>query len=686
MYGLGDYQFYGYWLYFLFLSVVLFWFAGWQELNWIEKGVKKEKLSRTTKFFLAPVLGIVSLTVVAWLSGTLKIYNAVYVYQAVWLVVAVWQFWKKIKSKQWRRGIKNKKLWREWWRQNWGLLTLIVLGLLIQMPAIFGSGLRVPDGVRFFFTNYQDGLMHLGFIESLAQGFPPMRPEVNEVLHDYHYFSDLLMAQLARVGVPAVNLFFQFMPVLLSIVTTGVIYQAILLVTKNKKAAVLTTLTFLLAGDGGYILTFFFKEGKGWEMATFDNGADQFLNMPFVMAKMIFFSAWLLLNQFWRERQKKIIFALMIVLMTLTLFKVYWLFFFLAGWGVVLGIQFGQNLITKRKMNWTEIGCFLLTAGVSYCLLLSIGSGAADGLTFVPLVWPREIASVNHLNWFEWFLQEQNLLSVHSWQTSVDLLKLNIKLVGMTMIFIFGARLIGLLIWKKTIRLLRSENVWFFVSAFFIWTFIGLNFLQVRGGYNTFNFFILAGVALLIPLGVNLANWWDENKKRTRWQKICLWVRRGLVMVVLILLAPRTIRNVIHYWQITDEQRNYEVGYCNNEKLEIFEKTRELTVVNEVIGVRPRGSFEGASTIPGLAARKTYLSNQFILESHNYDFEEKNAKMKEIFEKSEIGDFKNSLRELGVGTVVLMGEDREKMNAGLIENLTKEAVFQNSEGMIIKID
>lgn len=709
IFGLSNWQFYFYGFYFCFLVFVLFLIPGWKIIEFFQsKNYRQTKLSLMSKLFIAPVLGMVALTFVAFFSGLLKIYFLVYLYALGLIIFSLRFIFLKFsaKSHNWQKKVSFLK---EKIKSNIALIFLLILGLLMQMPAIFSSGLSNDQGTTFYFTNYQDGLMHLGFIESMAQSWPPARPEVNDVLKDYHYFSDLLWAQLVRLGLPTTNLFFQFGPIFLSLITTGLIYQSLIFITKNKKIAFFTTLVFLLAGDGGYLITFFLSETKGWEMATFDNGADQFLNMPQVFAKTIFFASWLYLNYYWQTKKRKIIFLLIPLLIALTLFKVYWLFFFLGGWGIAFLIEtiiksfqvykkrkkeasnFKFNLIRFFIIDWWQVGGLFFTALGAIVLLWSIGSEKVNGLVYIPMVWPREIISANHLNWYQWFLEEQNLLSVHSFKTSLQLLRLNLRLVGMTLIFIFGARLLGLLIGKKTIKALGVKNCWFFLTSFFVWFFFGSNYMQIHGGFNTFNFFILAATALLIPLGVNLSIWWGEKltDKEFSVTKLFLALRKALVIIILVLLSPRTVRNFSYYFNKAVETSVNEPGHFSVAQLDLLAQLRASTKKEDLIGVYYDDRFKEASIVPGLGARHTYLSNQNILKTHDYDFQKKENKVKDIFSLSSIDDFKTAWQDLGVETIILWKQDEkneyEEINSNLIQEINEQAIWKNEAGLIFLI-
>jgi hypothetical protein len=577
---------------------------------------------------------------------------------------------------------RNKRRRLSW---HWPLLLLVFLGFGLQLPAVFSSGWLYDDGARFYFTNNQDGLMHLGFINGLTNVFPPIRPEINQPLTNYHYFTDLLLAQLGRFGLPTVHLFFQYFPILLSMLTTVLIYQVILWLTNRRLFAVGVTLVCLLAGDGGYLLVPFFPQSLGWEMATFDNGGDQFLNLPYATAKLIFFASWFFLNYFWR-RKKVLSLVLAVVLgATLALFKIYFALFFLGGWALTLAWQSGQcwwqesaqGIGQKIKRCWQRLGkealAFLCASGGSLVLLGQAQVLGSGGLIWSWLIWPK-IISNGHLFWQRLSLWEQQWLP--QWQAESKYWRLGLYaflLTCVALIFIYGLRLLGLVVSKSARKMLGQKNLIFFLGSSVIWTFIGLNFVQSVGGMNSFNFFVIAAIALTIPLGLSVTSWWEG----CWWQKI-------LALLVIVLLAPRTLHNSFFHLRqsLNGEPANYKA--YSPVQLELLQALAQRTSFNDLIGCGSSNQdLINASVIPGLAGRRTYLSNQSILSSHNVDFSERKTLLAQAWKIDEEEEFFRYWREeLEVQYLYLETVDLEQAT---VADFTWEPLFQNAAGMIVQV-
>ena len=654
IYNLGDWQWWVSVFYFMVLSVGLWWLPGWLVLN------HTTKLSRLTRFFLAPVVGVVMMALVAWGGGMLGRYWLIWVYVGLIALSVIFDqkyFVRLINSEnisRLKRGIKRSGL----------LVVLIALALAVQLPAIVSSGWRGDAGVRFYFTNSTDGLMHIGFIESMAHEFPPVRPEINLPLKDYHYFCDLVMAQLVRCGLPAVMLFCQLMPAFLSVVTMGLLYQTMREVCADKRVAVWTGLVFLLASDGAYWLTFFFPHNHGWEMATLDNGTDVFLNMPYAMAKMIFIGVWLLLNHYWRVRRRECLWLAGAMTVMLTLFKVYWAALVLSGWVVVLA----WKMICERKFSreWgLEAGVWLASSLGAMALLASVTTPAAGKLVWVAHLWPKLLTSSEHLGWEELDLRAQvYALDPSPIRQMLDLL----AMVAVAIWYVFGARLAAFAVNKRTWKSFGAENGLFFLIPTVFWTVIGFNFMQGVGGWNSFNFLVIALVALLFPLGVVLADWWQSKK----------W--RWLALIVLISFWPRTAHNWWYF--VTSAAQARENRLISQPQLVLLDKIRESAAWDEVVMVNvDNDEMEAASILPALAGRRTFLSDQGILRTHNVDYATQEAQVRTVLrdppdEAMVLAD------DLGIKYIYLEARD-------LVGNrypvATAEAVYRGDEGIIIPV-
>jgi hypothetical protein len=172
------------------------------------------------------VLGLVFWTLLTYLLGWLKL-------RPVGPIICLVLAWYEL------RHHKITFFWPN--RQLWPVLLVLVLGLLVQMPAVMTSGWKTSHGLELYFTNAEDGMMHASFIQNLVSQFPPQRPEVAGLaLTNYHYLSDLATAELVRVfDLPILASFYQFLPPLISLLSGYLVFSLILAWTGRKRAGFL---------------------------------------------------------------------------------------------------------------------------------------------------------------------------------------------------------------------------------------------------------------------------------------------------------------------------------------------------------------------------------------------------------------------------------------------------------------
>src|SRR5258708_6420213 len=212
-------------------------------------------------------------------------------------------------------------------------LFLLFVGMALQVLQMVGTGLVSSDGMAFWRVNMQDGIYHMSLISTMMRSFPPLEPGfAGHMLINYHYWSDLMFADQARIfHIPIQNLFFQFAPFLFSF-ATGLSVWALLSIWGASKNVVRFGLFFLFFGaDAGYIATFLIHRVFNFQYPVIDTRVLQFLNMPHVVAKFIFLVSLIPLHKWMKEKQCT--WGLVTVLLTMVLFglKIYFALYAVLG-------------------------------------------------------------------------------------------------------------------------------------------------------------------------------------------------------------------------------------------------------------------------------------------------------------------------------------------------------------------
>ena len=106
------------------------------------------------------------------------------------------------------------------------LFIIFALGIFGQVQQFLITGFRFSDGIHIFTAASDDAFWHTSLIAQLVRRFPPFEPGlVNVGVHNYHYWSNLVVAELIRVfGLPILATQFQYMYLLVSFLLGGIAY------------------------------------------------------------------------------------------------------------------------------------------------------------------------------------------------------------------------------------------------------------------------------------------------------------------------------------------------------------------------------------------------------------------------------------------------------------------------------
>src|SRR3989304_1163924 len=132
---------------------------------------------------------------------------------------------------------------------------IILFGCFFQLLAVFPSGIKSSEGIWFYHINAYDGLYHLGLVKSLIRSFPPIEPGLSgELVVNYHYFSNLIMADISRMfGIPASLLVFQAFPILTSALYGLLAYKVGESFTFSKKGGLIFAFLAYFGSDIAYL-------------------------------------------------------------------------------------------------------------------------------------------------------------------------------------------------------------------------------------------------------------------------------------------------------------------------------------------------------------------------------------------------------------------------------------------------
>lgn len=531
-------------------------------------------------------------------------------------------------------------------------LGFILLGMVLQIIPVFGSGIRFQDGIRFFGVNAYDGVMHLSYIQSIISTFPPQEPgATGYLIKNYHYWSDLVIAELSRIWkLPISNTFFQFMPPFISILTGISMYQLIRLWKWPSMSAWLALFFLYFGGDGAYSFMLLLHKTFGFFTPAIDNGATQFLNMPTATAKMIFITGLIALH-FWTNSHKRI-WGIIIVILFSSLFgfKVYFGLYALIGFSLLLGVKVYKNILTEKE---NTIGKKILYAGkkehFSFLLFLFFlivtatiylpPNSASGGFIYAPLEWPKLFLGTGSLDFTLWWNMRRFFETTHN---PVGIVLVNSIAIIIMFVCVYGTRILGFFLNKHVLRVIGWEKIIFFIPGLFLFNILGLFTLQISGGLNVFNFFVVSAVILSIFSSLNIAMLLQSKKKYAL----------ALLCAITILTVPRVIYETYHALSLYVTIDSATL--VSNDELAAFSYIKTDTKKNAIIQSHPKNHLDSRTPyIAFFTGHKTYLTGIGLLETHNQLFEERNKDLEILFTAPNSADFAQKLKQRGIEYVYL---------------------------------
>lgn len=421
------------------------------------------------------------------------------------------------------------------------LLLLLGVGVVIQVLQMVGTGLVYGEGMAFFRVHMQDGIYHLSMIQSMVRSLPPQEPGAAGVLvQNYHYWSDMIFAELVRIfRIPANYLFFQYLPPILSLFTGLSVVSLLQLWTKRKAVWFFGLFILFFGADAGYLVAWLIHGVFSFQYPVIDNGATQFLNMPHVAAKLIFLISLSALTMWFKEIKWK--WGVVTLFLTAVLFglKIYFALYAVLGLAVV-------GLIALISRNFPLVKQLLVLGVIGGVMALAIylpPNHNSAGLGFFPLEWPKLMLAEANLDWRDW---RYKLAVAELEHQEGKIVLYDIEAIAVTLMAIHGTRILGMLWTRKTGKELGATWVAYLIIPSLIFTFLGLYTLQAGGSnFNVYNFF----ASSLAPMGLLCAFLFADI---WNWKVVGKFLVAVLVVVTLPRIIFETQKILVSYRDHTD--------------------------------------------------------------------------------------------------------------------------------------
>lgn len=673
LFGLGDWQFW--------ISAV--WFGVAFIFSFFLPGLVLLKFSNLPKKYwllVAPVLGLAVWSLSAYILGFLGLRFLMYLFVGVFGILA-WQMRRKLIPFKFP-VIKNKLTW-----------AILGVGVFLQLFPVVGSGWLGEGGVGYYWINGFDGIFHLALSKELIDHFPPMQPgAVGLALTNYHYLSNLAVGEIARVwGLPLNHLYFQFFPLVFSPLF-GFLIIALMDEWSGKIAARNWALLFFyLAGEMSWLASTILKtvSENAWGVYA-DHGMLQFLNPPQAFAKITLMAGLLMMHFYWAKKSWREGVFLGLLFGTLVGYKIYF------GIGVALGLAciylfllVGELLVKFKQKKIKNLLPFLLNKYLTDFILLVIfavvssilffpANAGAGGLFFDFLTWPKLLLGAEKLNWQEWWLR----LQVYEAHGNIKALTVWYGLAaGIFLFSLYHLRLLSLFtILPKLRQKMRIEELIFIFVPAVIMTLVGMNFLQVSGLYNTFNFFVVA--IFLLNLLTALVFSQMKGKK--------FWPFFVLIIVLMFAQTAFLFKGYLKNYLVRGDRKLITTSHL--EAMNYLKTTPDDSVIQT-----HSGNFMDyySPYLYFFSSRYSYFGGRQILESHNQPIKERQELMEELFPLVQTASVSAKLaREIGIDYLLLETNqwaqeyyyDRVSSPSAVPVPCSWKTVFKNDEVAILELE
>lgn len=662
MFGLLNPEFYLYFVWF-FVAVTISWFIP----GFIALSIIKLK-NISLKFLLAFPVGMSLWGLQGYLFGYAQLRFLTYLYILVFVALFA-------KTQKESGFAEVKSFWKKVTKQPKWLLFLILASSFLQIYSHIGSGLLNSEGLPFYFVNSVDGVLHLSYIQEIAQQFPPQEPgAVGLPLQNYHYWSDLVQAELVRVWqLPTIHIFFQYAPTLISILTTVLFLQFIAYLGGSRKAQLVALFLLTFGGDAAYLITQVLHRNWGVNVSSLDSGVTFYFNIPQVYARFVFLSILFLFLKWWKEKSLKLGILLAILTASLFGFKVYYALYTVFGVCFFIGIQMIFDFIQKLKKH-SPVKAFLETieysqksilfvvilATISLLVYLPVNK-AAGGLTYSFFEWPHLLLSAVNIDYIDWFLRMQ---VYEAYGNTRNIIIFNLWAAFLTFVAVYGTRMIGMIPPITTKNENLKQLLWFFIPANILFVLLGLFTLQTSGGLNIFNFLIVP----IFSFNIFTALYFDNLKTK-------LFI--PVFILFALLTIPRSFLQLSLFYQRYQTQNTDAL--ITNDELEAYEYLRAQN--NIVVQKTMEEHYNYQTTyVAFMSGQPTYIGGISMLESHNQPTEERLQNVMNALSSTDVNQKANMLNSYGITHFIIPTEEFKIQNSWFAK-----PVFQNDSWTVLDL-
>ncbi len=568
------------------------------------------------------------------------------------------------------------------------LLSVILLGILMQGFINFPSGFQYKEGLLFWSSQGFDGFWQISVIEEIKKEFPPKMPIFSgENLFNYHYLVDVLMGEFSRIFpfFSSLDLHFRLFPIFFSFLM-GVSIYSFVQRWQGKKTALWALFFTYFTGSFGYIFTFI-KEGKifGGETTFWAAQLNTVIANPPHAIAISLLSAFLLSFLIFLKDRRKAWFAIsFLCVFMIAGFKVS------AGVVVLSGLVAGAviNIIVNR--NLTVLYLLILIGISNYTVVKLMTRGAENILIFEPWWFIRTMIVVK-LDWVDLELRRQHYISKGTWHASLRVIQLELLAFSIFLIGNLGTRFIGFIdLFKKIFVKKQSILTNLFEISLFVMMLtsfiVPMLFLQKGMTYNSIQFMQYFLLFFGFYAAITTTKLVDLIKNKL--------LKFLFITLLIIFSVPTVIGNLVELYGPNasplamiskGEQEGLKYLKDHTEKMDIVLTKNFDKYARDRYPVAPLPMWAWSSTayVSGMTGRTTYVSSEDIVDMTGYDYKERMKMTNNFFEQKDAEKDKEFLKSAKIRYIYI---PKEQLGVQLdLEKNNLEVGFENSQVLIYKV-
>lgn len=550
------------------------------------------------------------------------------------------------------------------------IISVILIGVISQNLVLFRGGMQVSGGLVF--PSSHDTMWNIALSTELYHHFPPHNPAIStQPLKNNHYFYPMFLATVRYLtGNNIFDLYFRFMPVLVSLLFGLGLYAVSAIFTKNMSFRALAIFLGYFSGNFAYFIPFFTKANFDWKGNTFfaDQPFDQIINPYSVFGFALMLYGVYCLSE---SMQAKKNFSWGYSIVGGLLFGILYGFKSFGGLIVILALIatiFLQFIFYRNLILLPITVTSLILFGLIFFLTTDPGSASliwAPGWLLTQMMTDKDKLNLPHFADLEAFYRLNS--------NKIGLLKIKTIELAIYMIGNLGTRIVGLvyLLYILFITHVRGRK--------YIMQFIG----------------IIIFTSLTIPLFFNLQNSTFNIIQFTPYSSVLLalisayfleiiykyFSIRGkkivgvtVILLFIILSIPVNVKNIIDKLEMPKD-------IISNEEISALNFLRENTKFTDTILIDPNQFSQDAIYIPALSERRIFLASPGYAIQTGLDPEKQSQEVNEFFK---IGDRK-FLDKNKISYIYLLKPNIDVEKILLLQKISAETVFENDRVIIRKI-